>query len=80
MIKYTFLLPAYKPDFFELALRSIKSQTLKDFKVLVSDDCSPYDLKSIYDKVCGDDARFSYRRNEVNMGNNSLVSVKFVCL
>ena len=63
--KYTFLLPAFKPDFFEVALRSIKSQTLKDFKVLVSDDCSPHDLKSIYNKVCGDDARFTYRRNEV---------------
>ena len=48
MVKYTFLLPAYKPDFLEVALRSIKSQTLKDFNVLVSDDCSPHDLKSIY--------------------------------
>lgn len=72
--KYTFLLPAYKSDFLEVALRSIKSQTLKDFKVLVSDDCSPHDLKSIYNKVCGDDARFSYRRNEKNMGSKSLVS------
>lgn len=80
MTKYTFLLPAFKPDFFEVALRSIKSQTLKNFKVLVSDDCSSHDLKSIYDKVCGDDVRFLYRRNEVNMGNNSLVSVKFVSL
>ena len=34
MIKYTFLLPAYKPDFLEVALRSIKSQTLKDFKII----------------------------------------------
>lgn len=73
MIKYTFLLPAYKPDFFEEALRSIKSQTLKDFKVLVSDDCSPHDLKSIYNKVCGDDPRFSYRKNEKNIGGKSLV-------
>lgn len=56
MVKYTFLLPAFKPDFLEVALRSIKSQTLKDFKVLVSDDCSPHDLKPIYNKVCGDDA------------------------
>lgn len=71
--KYTVLLPAYKPDFFEEALRSIKSQTLKDFKVLVSDDCSPHDLKSIYNKVCGDDPRFSYRRNEKNIGGKSLV-------
>lgn len=74
MVKYTFLLPAYKPDFFEEALRSIKSQTYSDFKVLVSDDCSPHDLKSIYNKVCGDDDRFTYRRNEVNMGSKSLVS------
>ena len=74
MVKYTFLLPAYKPDFFEEALRSIKSQTYSDFKVLVSDDCSPHDLKYIYNKVCGDDARFSFRRNEVNMGRKSLVS------
>ena len=72
--KYTFLLPAYKPDFFEEALRSIKSQTFSDFKVLVSDDCSPHDLKSIFDKVCGDDERFQYRRNEENMGGKSLVS------
>lgn len=73
MVKYTFLLPAFKPDFFEVALRSIKSQTLKDFKVLVSDDCSPHDLKSIYNKVCGDDPRFSFRRNEKNIGGKSLV-------
>lgn len=72
--KYTFLLPAYKPDFFEEALRSIKKQTYSDFKVLVSDDCSPHDLKSIFDKVCGDDERFAYRRNEENMGSKSLVS------
>ena len=73
-IKYTFLLPAYKPDFFEVALRSIKEQTYSDFKVLVSDDCSPHDLKLIFDKVCGDDERFAYRRNEENMGSKSLVS------
>ena len=73
-MKYTFLLPAYKPDFFEEALRSIKKQTFSDFKVLVSDDCSPHDLKSIFDKVCGDDERFAYRRNEENMGGKSLVS------
>lgn len=74
MIKYTFLLPAFKPDFLEVALRSIKSQTLKDFKVLVSDDCSPHDLKSIFEKTCGDDPRFVFRRNEKNMGSKSLVS------
>ena len=73
-IKYTFLLPAYKARFFEEALLSIKNQTYTDFKVIVSDDCSPEDLKSIYDKVCSDDPRFTFRRNEENMGSKSLVS------
>lgn len=73
-VKYTFLLPAYKPDFFREALDSIKCQTYTDFKVIVSDDCSPYDLKSIYDDVCSQDTRFQFRRNLVNMGSKSLVS------
>lgn len=74
MIKYTFLLPAYKAKFFAEALESIKRQTYTDFRVLVSDDCSPDDLKSIYDEVVGADPRFSFRRNAENMGSKSLVS------
>lgn len=72
--KYTFLVPSYKASFLEEALESIKNQTYTDFKVLVSDDCSPESLKPIYDKVCGDDPRFAFRRNEANMGGKSLVS------
>lgn len=72
--KYTFLVPSYKASFFEEALESIKNQTFTDFKVLVSDDCSPENLEAIYNKVCGDDPRFAYRRNEENMGGRSLVS------
>lgn len=72
--KYTFLVPSYKASFLEEALESIKNQTYTDFKVLVSDDCSPENLKPIYDKVCGDDPRFAFRRNEKNMGGKSLVS------
>lgn len=67
-------MPSYKASFLEEALLSIKNQTFRNFKVLVSDDCSPENLKPIYDKVCGDDSRFSFRRNEENMGSKSLVS------
>lgn len=72
--KYTFLLPAFKASFLEEALLSIKNQTFKDFVVLVSDDCSPEPIKQVFDKAVGDDSRFSYRRNEENMGSKSLVS------
>ena len=73
-VKYTFLVPSYKASFLEEALLSIKNQTFKDFKVLISDDCSPEPLKPIYDKVCGGDSRFTFRRNKENMGGKSLVS------
>ena len=72
--RYTFLVPSYKASFLEEALESIKNQTYTDFKVLVSDDCSPENLKPIYEKVCGNDPRFAFRRNEANMGGKSLVS------
>ena len=72
--RFMFLVPSYKASFLEEALESIKNQTYTDFKVLVSDDCSPENLKPIYDKFCGNDPRFAFRRNEANMGGKSLVS------
>lgn len=74
MSRYTFLLPAYKAKYLPKALESIKGQSYKDFKVIVSDDCSPEDIKGVFDRCVGDDSRFSYRRNERNMGGKSLVS------
>lgn len=71
MCKYSFLLPAYKVSFFEEALGSILGQTYTDFNVIVSDDCSPEDLKSVVDKF--NDSRVSYRRNEKNIGAEHLV-------
>jgi glycosyltransferase involved in cell wall biosynthesis len=73
-VKYTFLLPAYKVTFLEEALISIRNQSLKDFNCLVSDDCSPENIKGVFDKTVGDDPRFVYRCNEENMGGKSLVS------
>ena len=71
-MKYTFLLPAYKAKYLNEALDSIKCQTFADFQVVVSDDCSP---ENLHDRVLPylDDARFSYRRNEKNIGGHSLV-------
>lgn len=71
--KYTFLLPAYKAVYFRKALLSIKNQSFKDFKVLVSDDCSPDNLQEIFISVVGDDNRFVFRRNNENIGSKSLV-------
>lgn len=72
--KYTFLLPAYKAKYFKEALLSIKNQTYTSFFCIVSDDCSPEDLKTVFDDAVGNDSRFTYQRNEKNMGSVSLVS------
>lgn len=72
-MKYTFLLPAYKGKFLDAALASIQSQTYPDFQVIVSDDCSPENLRPIVAHY-EDDERFCYRRNEKNMGQDSLVA------
>lgn len=73
-MRYTFLLPAYKSVYLAEALESIKQQTYTDYTCIVSDDCSPEDLKTIFDNVVGSDTRFTYRCNEENMGGKSLVS------
>ena len=60
----SFGLPAYKGAHFREALESIKAQTITNFEVMVQDDASPEDLKSIFDDVCANDPRFMYARNE----------------
>lgn len=71
--KYTFLLPAYKGRFLKQMLDSIQGQTYPNFKVIISDDCSPEDLYSICEPYLSDN-RFEYRRNESNVGSEELVS------
>lgn len=71
--KYTFLLPAYKGRFLKEMLDSIQGQTYTNFKVLISDDCSPEDLYGICEPYLSD-SRFEYRRNEKNTGAEHLVS------
>lgn len=76
--KYTFLLPAYKIEFFQEALKSILNQTYKDFQLIIQDDCSPYDLKSIVD-LYKSDKRIYYYRNEENIGGKNRVTSKTLC-
>lgn len=74
MVKYTFLLPTYKATYLAEMLDSIKRQTFLNFKVIVSDDCSPEHIKKEFDTVVSNDDRFIYRRNDTNMGGKSLVA------
>ncbi len=64
--KYTFLLPAYKAEYLKEAISSLLAQTYSEFKVIVSDDNSPEDIKGIVDSF--NDNRIEYRKNEKNIG------------
>lgn len=71
--KYTFLLPAYKGIFLDAAVQSILNQTYTNFRLIVSDDCSPENLFAVVEKYMSDE-RMTYRRNQTNMGQKDLVS------
>lgn len=70
--KYTFLLPAYKARYLEDMLESISKQTYHNFKVIISDDCSPEQLYDVCKRFLSDE-RFTYRRNEYNIGGSNLI-------
>lgn len=77
-MKYQFILPAYKQTYLKKALESILSQTYRNFEVIVIDDASPEDLKS----VCNDftDTRLHYYKNKVNIGGKNLCHMWEHCL
>ena len=45
------IIPAYKAEYLEQTLKSIAGQSDKRFKVYIGDDCSPYRLKNIIEKL-----------------------------
>lgn len=78
MIKYSFVLPAYKARFFREAIDSILAQTYKDFELIIVNDASPEDLDSIVKGY--NDPRIRYYVNEWNIGGKDLVAQWNHCL
>ena len=78
MVKYSFVLPAYKSQFFKEAINSILAQTFKDFELIIVNDASPEDIDSII-KVYSD-SRIRYYVNEENIGGKNLVTQWNHCL
>jgi glycosyltransferase involved in cell wall biosynthesis len=70
------VVPAYKPQFFQLALNSIAAQTDKNFQCYIFDDAGPEEIKSISDNF----PEFHYMRFKENMGRDDLVGHWHRCL
>lgn len=67
----SFVLPAYKGQFLKAAIESILRQTYQDFELIIVNDCSPDDLRSIVRSF--NDARILYYENEKNCGGVDLI-------
>lgn len=77
-MRFSLILPAWKGKYLRDAIKAILAQTYTDFELVVVDDCSPEDLKSIVSSF--GDKRISYYRNEKNIGGNDLVAQWNHCL
>lgn len=71
-ISFSFIMPAYKAQYLNLAIESILNQSYKDFELIIVNDASPENLKDIVD--CYNDDRIIYKENERNIGGTDLVA------
>lgn len=74
----SFVMLAWKGAWLAEAIESILAQTYKNIELIVVDDCSPEDLRSIVERY--DDPRISYHRNEKNLGGIHLTKQWMHCV
>lgn len=77
-IKFSITIPAYKASFLYEAIQSCLEQSYDNFELIIVDDCSPENLRSIVDKF--DDKRVKYYRNNTNCGALNVVDNWNICL
>lgn len=77
-MKFSITIPAYKQKYLYEAIESCLAQTYKDFELIIVDDASPEDLKSVVDRC--QDSRIRYYRNEKNCGAMNVVDNWNICL
>lgn len=77
-MKFSITIPAYKQKYLYEAIESCLAQTYKDFELIIVDDASPEDLKSVVGRC--QDSRIRYYRNEKNCGTSHVVDNWNICL
>ena len=77
-MEFSITIPAFKQKYLYEAIESCLAQTYKDFELIIVDDASPEDLKSVVDRF--QDSRIRYYRNEKNCGALHVVDNWNICL
>ena len=78
-MKFSVTIPSYKGRYLQEAIESVVSQTYADWELIIVDDCSPEDLRSIVEPYLSD-ARVHYYRNAKNCGAAHVVDNWNICL
>jgi glycosyltransferase involved in cell wall biosynthesis len=78
-MKFTITIPSFKSRYLDEAIRSVVSQTYADWELIIVDDCSPEDIKSVVAPYLSD-KRIRYYRNERNCGSVNVVDNWNICL
>ena len=71
-------IPAFKTEFLSEAIQSVLNQTYPNWELVIVDDCSPNDIKSVVSSFS--DSRIKYHRNEKNCGIENVVDNWNICL
>ena len=77
-MKFSITIPAYKRKYLKEAMASVLAQTYQDYELIIVDDCSPEDLRSVVGQF--KDSRIRYYRNDKNCGAENVVDNWNICL
>lgn len=75
---FSIAIPAYKSIFLTECIESVLNQTVKDFELIIVNDCSPEPIDEIV-RLFGDE-RIRYFKNDKNIGGVNLVNNWNNCL
>lgn len=73
---FSIVVPAFNyANYLPKAIDSVLSQSLQDFEILISDDCSTDNTEEVIQDRYGNDPRISYWKNEQNLGSQKNVNL-----
>ena len=78
-MKFSVTIPTFKARYLSEAIQSVADQSYADWELIIVDDCSPEDIKSIVTPWL-DDSRIRYYRNTKNCGALNVVDNWNICL